>query len=55
MIYKQLTDLLVRHYEPEPLVIVERFYFHRHDHAPGESIAKYVVELCQLAVTCKFA
>lgn len=43
--YKQPTDLLFRHYEPEPLVIAERFHFYRHDQVPGESVAEYVVEL----------
>ena len=54
-IYKQLTDQLVRDYEPEPLVIAKRFHFHRCDQAPGETIAEYVAELRRLAVTCKFA
>eukprot|EP00731_Ephydatia_muelleri_P025658 Em0017g741a len=37
-----------------PIVIAERFYFHRRNQAVGESIAEYVAELRRLATNCKF-
>lgn len=45
---KSFTDLIAilkRHFEPQPVVIAERFRFHRRDQAPGESVAQYVAEL----------
>ena len=40
--YSELVDSLKRHYEPKPLVIAERFHFHRRNQAAGETIAQYV-------------
>ena len=52
--YTELTSLLTQHYEPEPLIIAERFHFHRRDQAADESISVYIAELRRLATTCKF-
>ena len=41
-------------YEPKPLIITERFHFHRRSQASGESIAEYMAELRQLASKCNF-
>ena len=53
--YKELTDLLIRHFDPEPLIIAGRFHFHRCNQAPGESVTEFVAELRRLSSTCKFA
>ena len=53
--YKELTDLLIRHFDPELLIIAERFHLHRRNQAPGESVTKFVAELRCLSSTCKFA
>ena len=45
---------LKEHYEPKPLVITERFYFHRRDQGANESIAEYIAELRCLAISCEF-
>lgn len=37
--YKDLVAALKGHYEPRPLVIAERFQFHRRAQAVGESIS----------------
>ncbi|KAL5487308.1 hypothetical protein EMCRGX_G019895 [Ephydatia muelleri] len=50
----ELTAVLKKHFEPKPIVIAERFYFHRRNQAVGESIAEYVAELRRLAMNCKF-
>ena len=47
-------DPLTEHYDPKPLIIVERFHFHKRDQAPGETIAEYVAELRRLAAKCAF-
>ena len=42
---KPLRDLfavLKTHFEPKPLVIEQRFHFHRRDQKPLESIAEYM-------------
>ena len=52
--YDELVALLKEHYEPKPLVITERFHFHRRNQRQGESIAEYVAELRRLATHCEF-
>ncbi len=52
---KTLLDIeatLVKHFEPKPLVIAERFHFHRRSQAVDESIAEYVAELRRLTTHC---
>ena len=36
----QLKEVLKNHFEPKPLVIAERFYFHRRNQLSTESIAE---------------
>ena len=50
----QLTEVLRSHFDPKPLVIVERFHFHRQDQALGENISNYVTKLRRLATHCNF-
>ena len=35
----------VKHYNPKPVVIAERFQFHRRNQAPTETVAEYKAEL----------
>ena len=42
------------HFEPKPLLIAERFHFHRREQNADESITEYVAELRRLASTCEF-
>ena len=51
--FEQLSNVLQKHFEPKPVVIVQRFHFHRRNQAPGETVAEYVAELCRLAMHCK--
>ena len=41
-------------YEPKPLVIAERFYFHRRNQGANKTIADYIAELQRLATNCEF-
>ena len=50
----QLFETLKSHFQPKPLVIAERFYFHRRNQSATESIAEYVAELRRLATHCEF-
>ena len=52
--YTDLSQLLTKHFSPEPLVIAERFHFHRREQGVEESISVYVAELRRLASSCKF-
>ena len=50
----ELTDILKRHFEPKPLVIAERFHFHRRFQAADESVAQFMAQLRRLAEHCDF-
>ena len=43
--FDELVDTLKRHFKPKPLVIAERFKFHRCSRAPGESVSSFVAAL----------
>ena len=40
--YQQLTDALIVHFVPKPVVIAERFRFHKRNQMEGETIKLYV-------------
>ena len=46
--------MLQKHFEPKPVVIIQRFHFHRRNQALGETVVEYVAELRRLATHCKF-
>ena len=52
--FGQLAQTLRTHYEPKPLVIAERSYFHSRNQKATASIAEYVAELRRLATHCEF-
>ena len=52
--YSDLVAVLKTHLEPKPLVIAERFKFHRRNQLEGETIAQYITELRKLTVHCDF-
>ena len=52
--FAELVAALQKHFEPKPLVIAERFHFHRRSQAEGESINNYVAELRRLTTHCQF-
>ena len=52
--YTELMDALSAHFSPKPLVIAERYHFHKRDQLPGKSIATYIAELRQFARHCNF-
>ena len=52
--FTELSDALIAHFEPKPLVIAERFYFYNHNQKPTESVAEYVAELRRFAAHCEF-
>ena len=52
--FADIVAALKGHFEPKPLIIAERFHFHRRNQGSGESIATYVAELRRLASKCEF-
>ena len=49
-----LKEHLVRHFKPQPVVIAERFQFHKRNQSPGETINDFMIELRKLARSCDF-
>ena len=45
---------LKKHYDPEPIIIAERFHFYQRNQKSGESIADYLACLRRLASRYKF-
>lgn len=52
--FQQIADIVNEHLNPKPLVIVERFRFHKRNQAKGESISEYIAKLHQLSEHCQF-
>ena len=49
-----LKEIVTAHYSPKPILVAERFKFHRRIQLESESIAQFVVELKRLALKCEF-
>ena len=49
-----LFETFKHHFEPKPLVIAERFYFHKRNQDLTESIVEYLAKLRRLAIHCEF-
>ena len=52
--FHELKEVLIGHYSPKPILIAERFKFHRRNQLESESVAQFIVELEQLALKCEF-
>lgn len=52
--YKDIVAVLQTHLNPKPLVIAERFRFHKRNQLKTESIAEFVAELRRLSEHCDF-
>ena len=52
--YGELVNILTSHLSPKPLVIAERFRFHKRDQKEGERVSVYQAELRKLAEHCNF-
>ncbi|XP_048854231.1 uncharacterized protein K02A2.6-like [Brienomyrus brachyistius] len=54
MIYEDIVAVLQAHFAPKPLVIAERFRFHKRNQGEGETVAQYVAVLKRLSEHCEF-
>ena len=52
--FEALQKALTDHFEPKPLVIAKRFYFHQRAQGTNESVLEYIAELRRLATHCEF-
>ena len=52
--FDELVKTLSDHFEPKPIVIAERFHFHKRNQAADESVNQFVAELRRLARHCEF-
>ncbi|XP_057692499.1 uncharacterized protein K02A2.6-like [Corythoichthys intestinalis] len=52
--YREIVETLNGHFSPKPLVIAERFRFHRRSQEEGESVTMFVAALRKLAEHCEF-
>ncbi|MGH0173820.1 UNVERIFIED_CONTAM: hypothetical protein FKN15_066553 [Acipenser sinensis] len=52
--YTQIVEVLQNHLSPKPLVIAERFRFHKRNQQTNETISQYIAELRRLAEHCQF-
>ena len=53
--YDVLVGTLKNHLNPKPLVIAERFRFHKREQREGENIREYLAAIRKLAEYCEFA
>ncbi|KAL4009353.1 hypothetical protein ACER0C_003205 [Sarotherodon galilaeus] len=52
--FKEITEVLQKHFQPKPLVIAERFRFHKRNQLKNESTSEYIAELRRLSEHCQF-
>ena len=52
--YDQLVEAFRTHLDPKPIIIGERFKFHRRNQREGKLIAQYIAKLRKLSKHCNF-
>ena len=52
--FEELVKTLRDHYEPKPIVIAERFHFHKLEQHEGEGVATYSAALKKCSEHCAF-
>ena len=52
--YKELVAALTEHLAPKPLLIAERYRFHKRDQKEGETVREYVACLQKMTEHCSF-
>lgn len=52
--YAELVKVLKDHFSPKPIVIAERFRFHKRNQQEGESVTQYIAVIKQLSEHCEF-
>ena len=52
--YEEIVEILRAHLSPKPLVIAERFRFHKRDQRDDETIGAFVADIRKLSHHCEF-
>lgn len=52
--FDELLGILKKHFDPQPLLIAERFRFYQRSQKTDESIADYIADLRRLSIKCEF-
>lgn len=52
--FTEIVEVMGRHFTPKPIVIAERYKFHKCNHVEGQSIREFLAKLQKLAETCEF-
>lgn len=52
--FSDIVKKVQEHYNPPPVVTVQRFKFNSRSRQPGESVAKFVAALRHLAIYCEY-
>ena len=50
--FKTIVETLQKHLSPKPLLIAERFSFHKRNQLEGETVSTYLAELKKLSLYC---
>ena len=53
--FKEIVEIMGRHLTPKPIVIAERYNFHKYHQEEGQSIREFLAKLQKLAETCEFS
>ena len=51
---KTLSETLIDHLKPQPIIIAERYKFYCRDQSENETITEYLAELRKLTLNCDF-
>ena len=51
--FTEIVDTLAQHVDPKPIIIAERYKFHRAEQEDSETVMQYLAKLQKLAETCE--
>lgn len=52
--FDELCEIMKQHFAPKPIIIAERFRFHKRSQQQGESLSDYCAVLQRLSEHCQF-
>ena len=52
--FNEIMDTLAQHVDPKPIIITERYKFHKAQQEESETVRQYLAKLQKLAETCEF-
>ena len=52
--FNEIVDTLAQHVDPKPIIIAERYKFHKSELEESETVRQYLAKLQKLSETCEF-